>query len=556
MADPVYGEFVTLRGLISLAGLQRGQLKTVVWNKQNEQLVALGYAEIYTGTGAPPPALDPYATREWVQSQLADVEVSDADLAATVAAASATRTAVDARVRAVGDATYAPVSLRRAAKAQAVIAGIPKTQEGVQVSASPPTVTLSAAGAASSITNAVRVAPARLSSTQIDVDGDGNFAYPGIVTGKLPVSSGDMSFPDYYTGGSTFAARWRMRPRFWHTGTKFEFYFRARVATIRYRLWVNGRPVTMDMQTLSSLTVNGRYQLIVDFGSHGSRLIEAEFDFLEFGGLFIEPTGSALVGPSPLGYRLTAMGDSITAGAAADQGGITAFDAWPRWASARLGMDHENVAIGGTGYFAQSGVGAHFRNRIPDIVATNPDVLVVFGSYNDSGTNTQTEIRDEAVYVLSQLEQQLPDTIIIAVGCWNSSSGPSANLVNADNAIKEAAATVGVPFISVQDPGGVRATTPGWAASTAYAVGDLRVANGYVQKCIVAHTSTATFDQTKWRATSFVNGTGKLGATTGDGNADLYIINDGVHLTPTGAKALGGFLYERIESILHYLAVA
>lgn len=111
MADPVYGEFVTLRGLISLAGLQRGQLKTVVWNKQNEQLVALGYAEIYTGTGAPPPALDPYATREWVQSQLADVEVSDADLAATVAAASETRTAVDARVRAVGDATYAPRDL-------------------------------------------------------------------------------------------------------------------------------------------------------------------------------------------------------------------------------------------------------------------------------------------------------------------------------------------------------------------------------------------------------------------------------------------------------------
>ncbi len=111
MADPVYGEFVTLRGLISLAGLQRGQLKTVVWNKQNEQLVALGYAEIYTGTGAPPPVLDPYATREWVQSQLADVEVSDADLAATVAAASATRTAVDARVRAVGDATYAPTDV-------------------------------------------------------------------------------------------------------------------------------------------------------------------------------------------------------------------------------------------------------------------------------------------------------------------------------------------------------------------------------------------------------------------------------------------------------------
>lgn len=111
MADPVYGEFVTLRGLISLAGLQRGQLKTVVWNKQNEQLVALGYAEIFTGTGAPPPVLDPYATREWVQSQLADVGVSDADLAATVAAASATRTAVDARVRAVGDATYAPRDL-------------------------------------------------------------------------------------------------------------------------------------------------------------------------------------------------------------------------------------------------------------------------------------------------------------------------------------------------------------------------------------------------------------------------------------------------------------
>ncbi|AUM16455.1 MULTISPECIES: GDSL-type esterase/lipase family protein [Rhodococcus] len=136
MADPVYGEFVTLRGLISLAGLQRGQLKTVVWNKQNEQLVALGYAEIYTGTGAPPPALDPYATREWVQSQLSDVEVSDADLAATVAAASATRTAVDARVRAVGDATYAPLGVAGGSAINRVVIIGPSLEEQIGQGAS------------------------------------------------------------------------------------------------------------------------------------------------------------------------------------------------------------------------------------------------------------------------------------------------------------------------------------------------------------------------------------------------------------------------------------
>jgi hypothetical protein len=111
-----------------------------------------------------------------------------------------------------------------------------------------------------------------------------------------------------------------------------------------------------------------------------------------------------------------------------------------------------------------------------------------------------------------------------------------------------------MPFISLIDPLRQASSTTAWAASTAYVVGDLRVANGWVQKCIIAHTSTGSFDQTKWRATPFVNGSGKSTALANHGSADTIVSSDGIHPTAAGHKALGRFFARNIVKQLETVA--
>ncbi|GAA5089469.1 hypothetical protein GCM10023259_103460 [Thermocatellispora tengchongensis] len=108
-----------------------------------------------------------------------------------------------------------------------------------------------------------------------------------------------------------------------------------------------------------------------------------------------------------------------------------------------------------------------------------------------------------------------------------------------------------VAFIDPNDPLGVVATTPAWAASTAYALGDLVVNNRAVWRCYSAHTSSASFDTTKWAPTTWIFGTGKSGSPTGYGNADLCIHSDGVHLTaPIGNDYHTRLVFEAIRKIL------
>jgi lysophospholipase L1-like esterase len=429
--------------------------------------------------------------------------------------------------------------------ARRVLASSSRVYDTTQVHPSPPTITVSAANAATSITSGVLVQLARSSSTVIDTVNDPHYEYIGIPSGQLSVSSGSRGYPNVITGGAAAAARHRLRFRFHYTGQALEAHFRQRTTSFNYRIWVDGLPISTAYAT-AAVTASSTNLLKLDFGSVGSRVIELEVQDPEFGGVWIEPTAT-LTRTKLRRPLLMGLGDSITGGA----NGVAAGDTWLRYAAQILGCDWSNVAIGGTGYLTS---GTQFRDRItPDMVPQAPDAVVVFGGYNDSA-QTQQAVQDEATYVLGQLRAQLPNTLIIAVGCWLLGHSPAAAFFNVDAAVKSAAAANGVPFISLIDPLQRAGSAPAWATATAYNAGDMVVANGVVWKCMTSHTSPGSFATTNWRATTFITGTGRVGATAGNGSADVVISTDGTHPTADGHRALGYHLAQEIIRTLSTIA--
>lgn len=406
------------------------------------------------------------------------------------------------------------------------------------------TSTVSAGSAATSIASGVRIAPKRLSSTLIDVAGDPHFEYVGQRPGQLDVSSSDMCFADYLTGGSGQAARDHWRPRWQYQGTEFEAYIRARTTTIKHRWWVDGLPLTADYVETAT-TAGFRHMIKLAFPAEGAHVIELDIENIEFGGVYIEPAGSIRRSPTSR-PTLYGFGDSILAGAA----GISYADTWVRRAAQRLGCDWINGAIGGTGMLNNGGTAsADWPSRIADVTDMSPDLLLVVGSRNDVGysTYTATDIENTATELYADLLTALPNTPIIAGGLWIGADTLGSTYYAAENALRAAAEANNIPFISFVDPVEAIASTSAFAAGT-YAVGDERVINGLVFRCTSAHTDAdSTPDTTKWRATSFITG---QRASAGSGNAPDYIHTDDVHPLKPCHEALGAYMAGEIAKHL------
>ncbi|MFZ1250159.1 MAG: SGNH/GDSL hydrolase family protein [Candidatus Microsaccharimonas sp.] len=415
-----------------------------------------------------------------------------------------------------------------------------------QISPVQPTVTFGASGATFTTVGGIRVSPKRLSPTLIDVQNDPHFEYVGVIPGRLVVSSSDMTYGEYLTGGSSQNARSRGRYRFVHTGQLFEAYFRMRGSSFNYRLYVDGLPTTTDMISVP-ITASNRYYIKVEFNTVATRTIAFEVHDPEFGGIIIGPTDS--IRRPERGLLVAGMGDSHTMGA----NGVAWTDTWLRRSADALGLQFANVAIGGTGYL--NGTTGNFRNRLsPDLFPLKPDVVILEGSWNDSSA-TEPQLQAEATYVFGQIRQALPNALLIAAGPWVTSHNLSTTLDAHDATLRAQAEASGWNgYISYRDPLGLKTSTAQWAASTAYALGDMVIRNGFVQLCVSSHTSTSTFDQTKWRSTAMVGGSGRVGATAGNGNADILVSNDGVHGTSLAHSVKGAFAAAAITRIARSIA--
>jgi hypothetical protein len=123
---------------------------------------------------------------------------------------------------------------------------------------------------------------------------------------------------------------------------------------------------------------------------------------------------------------------------------------------------------------------ASFKERVPDIIAANPDVVILAGGHNirDSGTEPQS-ILD----TIKAIQTGLPGIPILVFGAfYGVVPGESGYLVE-NAALANACTLTGATYLS----------TSGW-----------------------------------------ITGTGRVGSPANDGNADVIISSDGIHLESTG----------------------
>jgi lysophospholipase L1-like esterase len=237
-----------------------------------------------------------------------------------------------------------------------------------------------------------------------------------------------------------------------------------------YRIIVNGQYVSTSPTVMSSSGVN---YLTVDFTSAGgraARLVTIESSApAGFYGVYVGPT-EGVYKPAGDIVRLQVEGDSFASGA----GATITQNGFVYVLGDCLGtQDIWSDGVGGSGYIASAGnTVTTFLQRVPDIIAANPDILVVCGGINDSGFTPQAV--QAAVYTyLKTLRAQaaLAKTPIFITGAWPGPTGPSAAILATEAAIGAAVASMGDPymfFIPVAtDPNGSWISGVGYSGSPA-----------------------------------------------------------------------------------------
>ncbi|AGB26666.1 lysophospholipase L1-like esterase (plasmid) [Mycobacterium sp. JS623] len=145
--------------------------------------------------------------------------------------------------------------------------------------------------------------------------------------------------------------------------------------------------------------------------------------------------------PTPV-VNAAFLGDSYTAGSGASQPDRR----WTTLVSTSEGWIEHNFGLGGTGYSTRN----NYLSRIPEIIASKPDVVVVSGGINDwpdlnsDPTTLFQEVRDTYL----QLRQDLPMATIIGVGPTFTSDLTPAR-VEFNQTVSEAVTSVGGVFVSL-----------------------------------------------------------------------------------------------------------
>ena len=155
--------------------------------------------------------------------------------------------------------------------------------------------------------------------------------------------------------------------------------------------------------------------------------------------------------------------------------------------------DVREIAFGGTGWVNQGSVSSTFGDatRVADVVAAAPDILVLGASTNDNASSAAT-ITAAALAGFQAYRTALPNVPIIVMGVQPGSGGPAAATLTNEAAVKAA-------FVA-------------WGDANAWFI------------------DVSNDPQGSWIA-----GTGRVGATSGTGNSNIYINNaDTIHMTQAG----------------------
>lgn len=346
-------------------------------------------------------------------------------------------------------------------------------------------------------------------------------------------------------------------------GTTLELQFKG--TAFSYRLRVDGELVSA---TPGAVTATGStYFLPITFASRAVRRITVETSGFVFGGVTTGPndTVTKYVTPSP---RCIVIGDSFTEGTGAT-GNVSGWVR--RFAQATGWTDTWASGLGGTGYLATSGSRVKFRDRIiTDCLNFSPDIVVFEGGINDHGGFTAAAIGTEAAALFAQVRNALPNASLVVLSpMWrNGAETLPVTLLDARDAVRTAAAANGATFVDVLEMPLTGAATAGtlaaqanagatsFSSATVFPAGaTVEIGSGATRERRVvtavsgvgpfSHTIAALGNtQASGNAVTTVGsvlwtGTGKVGATTGSGNSDLLVANDGTHPSQAGHDMIG-----------------
>jgi lysophospholipase L1-like esterase len=148
------------------------------------------------------------------------------------------------------------------------------------------------------------------------------------------------------------------------------------------------------------------------------------------------------------------LGDSFTEGA-----GGTLHGGYVSTAGEVAGLDAEPSGMGATGIindYGGRGGRVKFRDRLyRDVIAFNPDVVVIAGGVNDrllvaDGTVTPSQYRSEYDALIQEIERSLPEAEIVVLGPFCPGTPTSyTGMTQIRDLNRAAARAAGVPFIDV-----------------------------------------------------------------------------------------------------------
>lgn len=305
------------------------------------------------------------------------------------------------------------------------------------------------------------------------------------------------------------------------------------------------------------------------------------FDSFYFGGFFIGLTDT-LYPAQVRGPRIMVYGDSVTTGTGS---GSTALG-FAGVLAEYLGWDDVwQSGIGGTGLIATGGGSYcnYVTRAVTDIYPFAPDEVIIQGFFNDNNSPL-AQVQAALVTLIAGINANLPATRVTVFGPYiqtgSGAHGGTAGTTgfNAQRAAAKAAvASFNSPNVNYIDPSSGPAPvipqqptlTNSPAANATTFTTDTFLSPGTTyqfpdgSRCFVLSRSgfTATVDRVTNAQTSgtvitqvgncYLRGTGKVGTTTGVGNADLLVSSDGIHPSPAGHLALGLLLGEAYAAQLN-----
>ncbi|NXY93520.1 SGNH/GDSL hydrolase family protein [Streptomyces sp. BR123] len=412
-----------------------------------------------------------------------------------------------------GQATIALVNQGTGAGRVYAYSGYPWRMTLTNLGPAPAPSGISVAQTSTPVTGYVKYAPAGVALSGSDVTGP--FSYLGAGGFQIGVGTPDSTYvlpttryPN--TRGTLSSSQSIWSVEFGTDATAFQLRFNYQTGG-SYRISIDGRRMTDLMQSVGGTTPGSTHLMTVSLGPAQPRVIRLDFAVVPFGGVYLPPGATMWKPPTP-SSRIMVLGDSIPGGSSMNSGG--GAGTWFPRAARLLGYsDAWNEALGSTGYIT-AGSTATLGTRAPiDVIPNSPDVLIISAGYNDNA-GSQPAISSAAASLYSAVKTGLPNARIYVIGCWSPSGSPASSITNTDTTLRTAAAAANLPFISpitgrIYDSTGALIATHG----------------------------------------PWITGTGRVGATTGSGNADTYIGTDATHPTDVGHTYLASRVVAAIQEL-------